>query len=137
MSFPKPNGSKTWALFISHVHTEYSLLDGACRIRTAGQGAPRSWARRPSPSPTTVSCTARSTSTRPARPQGIKPIIGCEVYVAPRRMDQKEHGLDNDYSHLILLCKDETGYRNLCYLVSAGLYRGLLHTAPDRLAAAP
>ena len=56
--------------------------------------------------------------------EGIKPIIGCEVYVAPRRMQDKEHGLDNEYTHLILLCRDETGYRNLCYMVSAAFTEG-------------
>ena len=56
--------------------------------------------------------------------EGIKPIIGCEVYVAPRSRFQKEHGLDNNYSHLILLCRNETGYRNLCFLVSSGFTEG-------------
>jgi DNA polymerase-3 subunit alpha len=55
---------------------------------------------------------------------GIKPIIGCEVYVAPRSLTDKEHGLDSEYSHLILLCRDETGYRNLCYMVSRAFVDG-------------
>ena len=59
-----------------------------------------------------------------AREAGVKPIIGCEVYVAPRGMTDKEHGRDNNYSHLILLCKNETGYHNLCYLVSSAFTDG-------------
>ena len=106
-----------------HVHTEYSLLDGACRIeqlakavKDLGQDA--------------IAVTDHGVMYgavafyKACKAQGIKPIIGCEVYVAPRRMDQKEHGLDNDYSHLILLCKDETGYKNLCYLVSSAFTEG-------------
>ncbi|MEG2815772.1 MAG: DNA polymerase III subunit alpha, partial [Oscillospiraceae bacterium] len=59
-----------------------------------------------------------------AKKAGIKPIIGCEVYVAPRGMTDKEYGVDNKYSHLILLCKNEIGYRNLCYLVSEAFTDG-------------
>jgi DNA polymerase-3 subunit alpha len=59
-----------------------------------------------------------------ARAVGIKPIIGCEVYVAPRGMTDREHGVDTEYTHLVLLCKNERGYRNLCYLVSAGFTEG-------------
>lgn len=55
---------------------------------------------------------------------GIRPIIGCEVYVAPRGMTDRVHGVDDAYTHLILLCRDETGYHNLCYLVSAAFERG-------------
>ena len=53
-----------------------------------------------------------------AKEKGIKPIIGCEVYVAPRSRFQKNHALDSERSHLILLCKNETGYKNLIKLVS-------------------
>ena len=53
-----------------------------------------------------------------AKEKGIKPIIGCEVYVAPRSRFQKNHTLDSERSHLILLCKNETGYKNLIKLVS-------------------
>jgi DNA polymerase-3 subunit alpha len=55
---------------------------------------------------------------------GIKPIIGCEVYVAPRSLTDKDHGVDGEYTHLILLCKNETGYRNLCYMVSMAFTQG-------------
>ena len=106
-----------------HVHSEYSLLDGACRIeklaeriKELGQDA--------------VAITDHGVMYgavnfyRACKAAGVKPIIGCEVYVAPRNMSDKEHGIDNNYSHLILLCKNETGYRNLCYLVSAGFTEG-------------
>ncbi|MBQ2330316.1 MAG: DNA polymerase III subunit alpha, partial [Oscillospiraceae bacterium] len=56
--------------------------------------------------------------------QGIKPIIGCEVYVAPRTRFDKEHQYDSERYHLILLAKNETGYKNLCYLVSMGFVEG-------------
>ena len=106
-----------------HVHTEYSLLDGFCRIdriakkaKSLGQSA--------------IAITDHGVMYgavafyRACLKEGIRPIIGCEVYVAPRSRFQKEHGLDNNYAHLILLCKDETGYRNLCALVSAGFTEG-------------
>ena len=106
-----------------HVHTEYSLLDGFCRIdqiakkaKSMGQNA--------------IAITDHGVMYgavafyRACQKEGIKPIIGCEVYVAPRSRLDREHGTDNNYSHLILLCKDETGYRNLCALVSAGFTEG-------------
>ncbi|MBQ1281626.1 MAG: DNA polymerase III subunit alpha, partial [Oscillospiraceae bacterium] len=52
------------------------------------------------------------------------PIIGCEVYVAPRAMTDRVHGIDNEAYHLVLLCKNEEGYRNLSYLVSMGFLHG-------------
>ena len=106
-----------------HVHSEYSLLDGACRtdalakrVKELGQSA--------------VAITDHGVMYgavafyKACRSAGVKPIIGCEVYVAPRNLSDKEHGRDNDYSHLILLCKNETGYRNLCYLVSTAFTEG-------------
>ena len=106
-----------------HVHSEYSLLDGACRtdklpkrVKELGQSA--------------VALTDHGVMYgavafyKACRAEGVKPIIGCEVYVAPRNRTDREHGRDNDYSHLILLCKNETGYRNLCYLVSMAFIEG-------------
>ena len=106
-----------------HVHTEYSLLDGACRIEQLARAAKELGQEAIAVTDHGVMYGAVAFY-KACLAQGIKPIIGCEVYVSPRRMDQKEHGLDNDYSHLILLCKDETGYRNLCYLVSAAFTEG-------------
>ncbi len=102
-----------------HVHTEYSLLDGFCRI---DQVAKRARALGQSSIAVTDHGVMYGAVAfyRACLQEGVRPIIGCEVYVAPRSRFDKEHGIDGNYSHLILLCKDETGYRNLCALVSAG-----------------
>ena len=106
-----------------HVHSEYSLLDGACRIdglmdrvRELGQSA--------------IALTDHGVMYgcidfyKAAKAAGIKPIIGCEVYVAPRRMSDKIHGLDNESYHMVLLCENMTGYQNLCYMVSEAFLHG-------------
>ena len=106
-----------------HVHTEYSLLDGACRIepliaraKELGQSA--------------LAITDHGVMYgavafyKACCAAGIKPVIGCEVYVAPRTRFDREHGIDSEYTHLILLCRNEEGYRNLCYLVSMGFTEG-------------
>ena len=106
-----------------HVHTEYSLLDGACRIDRIAEKAKAL-------GQTALAVTDHGVMYgavafyKACLAAGIKPIIGCEVYVAPRNMSDKEHGRDNDYTHLVLLCKNETGYQNLCYLVSAAFTDG-------------
>ncbi len=100
-----------------HLHTEYSLLDGECRISEIPQAL------------LDVGQTACAITDhgvmygvveffRACQSKSIKPIIGCEVYVAPRSMEQKDRLLDSDYSHLVLLAKDSTGYRNLINIVS-------------------
>lgn len=106
-----------------HVHTEYSLLDGACRIKNLiervkemGQSA--------------VAITDHGVMYgvvdfwREARNSGIKPVIGCEVYVAPRRHTDKNGRIDLSPYHLILLCKDNEGYRNLVRLTSVASIDG-------------
>ena len=106
-----------------HVHSEYSLLDGACRIdglmdrvKELGQ--------------TAVALTDHGVMYgcidfyKAAKAAGIKPIIGCEVYVAPRRMTDKVHGLDQESYHLVLLCENQKGYENLCYMVSEAFLHG-------------
>lgn len=106
-----------------HVHTEYSLLDGACRLDKLAERA-RAMGQ------TALAITDHGVMYgavafyKACQAAGIKPIIGCEVYVAPRGMGDKVHGQDGEYSHLILLCKDETGYKNLCYLVSSAFTEG-------------
>ena len=106
-----------------HVHTEYSLLDGACRIEKLVSKAKEL-------GQTALAITDHGVMYgavafyKACQAEGIKPIIGCEVYVAPRNMSDKEHGIDNNYSHLILLCKNEQGYKNLCYLVSMAFTEG-------------
>ncbi|MBE6688322.1 MAG: DNA polymerase III subunit alpha [Ruminococcaceae bacterium] len=106
-----------------HLHTEYSLLDGACRINKMferineyGQSA--------------VAITDHGAMFgavefyRAAKAAGVKPIIGCEVYMAERSMHDKQFEHDKENYHLVLLCKNETGYKNLCRLVSAAYVEG-------------
>ena len=106
-----------------HVHTEYSLLDGACRVEKLVSKAKEL-------GQTALAITDHGVMYgavafyKACQAEGIKPIIGCEVYVAPRNMSDKEHGIDNNYSHLILLCRNEQGYKNLCYLVSMAFTEG-------------
>lgn len=106
-----------------HVHTEYSLLDGACRIASLARRAKELGQEALAVTDHGVMYGAVAFY-RACREAGVKPIIGCEVYVAPRSLKDKEHGIDNEYTHLILLCKNETGYRNLCYLVSKAFVDG-------------
>ena len=106
-----------------HVHTEFSLLDGACRIggmmdrvKELGQ--------------TAIAITDHGVMYgcidfyKAAKAAGIKHIIGCEVYVARRRMEDRIHGIDNDPYHLVLLCENMKGYENLCLLVSEAFLHG-------------
>jgi len=106
-----------------HLHTEYSLLDGACRIKdipkkikALGQD--------------TVAITDHGVMYgvvdlyKACKKEGIKPIIGCEVYVAPRSRFDKVHKIDSSPYHLVLLCKNEVGYQNLIKLVSIGSVEG-------------
>ena len=106
-----------------HLHTEYSLLDGACRIDTLAERAKELGFDSLAITDHGVMYGAVNFY-RACRKAGIKPIIGCEIYVAPRERTGREYGVDNQYTHLILLCKNETGYRNLSYLVSMGFVEG-------------
>lgn len=106
-----------------HLHTEYSLLDGCCRIDklldavvARGQSA--------------VAITDHGVMYgaidfyKAAKSRGINPIIGCEVYVAPRSRFDKQKPFDSSYSHLVLLCENNEGYQNLIKLVSLGFTDG-------------
>ena len=107
-----------------HLHSEYSLLDGACRIaeiparvKECGQDA--------------VAITDHGVMYgavafyEACRREGVKPIIGCEVYVAPTsRFDKTGGGTDGYADHLVLLCENMTGYRNLTAMVSLGFTDG-------------
>ena len=106
-----------------HVHSEYSLLDGACRIeglvdRVAALGQ------------TACALTDHGVMYgvidfyRACKAKGIHPVIGCEVYLAPHsRFDRSYHN-GEWHSHLILLCENMTGYRNLIHMVSLGFAEG-------------
>ncbi|MDI6709646.1 MAG: DNA polymerase III subunit alpha [Bacillota bacterium] len=109
-----------------HNHTEYSLLDGAARIpdlvaAAAAQGAPA------------LAITDHGAMFgvvdfyKACKKAGIKPILGCEVYVAPRTRHDRQAGVDDKLHHLVLLAKDETGYRNLMRLVSVGYTEGFYY----------
>ncbi|MBR4864310.1 MAG: DNA polymerase III subunit alpha [Oscillospiraceae bacterium] len=106
-----------------HVHSEYSLLDGACRIsgmmdrvKELGQ--------------TAIALTDHGVMYgcidfyKAAKAADVKPIFGCEVYVARRTMEDRVHGVDDSGYHLVLLCENMTGYKNLCLLVSEAFSRG-------------
>ncbi|HIU34998.1 MAG TPA: DNA polymerase III subunit alpha [Candidatus Fimenecus excrementigallinarum] len=100
-----------------HLHTQYSLLDGACRLGELCAAAKELGM-------TSVAMTDHGNMYgavefyKAAHDAGIKPILGCEVYVAPRRLTDKVHGPDSERYHLVLLCENETGYRNLIHMVS-------------------
>ncbi len=109
-----------------HVHTEYSLLDGASRIRSVvGKAAELGMPA--------VAITDHGTMYgvidfyKAARDNGIKPLIGCEVYVAPKSRFRKEGNRETLYNHLVLLAKDAEGYRNLVKIVSAGYLEGFYY----------
>ena len=108
-----------------HLHTEYSLLDGACRLDKLMDRAHA--LKFPAISITDHGVMYGAIDFyQAARNKGMKPIIGCEVYVAPgSRMEKKSSTGGKDvYNHLVLLAKDETGYRNLVKLVSDAHLRG-------------
>ena len=106
-----------------HVHSEYSLLDGACRINGMVE-------RVKELGQTAIAITDHGVMYgcidfyKAAKAAGIKPIIGCEVYVTRRTMADRVHGIDNDPYHLVLLCKDRKGYENLCLMVSEAFING-------------
>ena len=104
-----------------HLHTEYSLLDGACRI-------PKLVERIKALGMTSCAITDHGVMYgcidfySAMKDAGIKPIIGCEVYVCRDRLDKS--AANREYSHLILLCENNTGYQNLMKLVSEGFLTG-------------
>ena len=106
-----------------HVHSEYSLLDGACRVSEMARRAKELGQDALAITDHGVMYGAVAFY-RACRDADVKPIIGCEVYVAPRGLTDKEYGIDNNYTHLVLLCKNETGYHNLCALVSKAFVDG-------------
>lgn len=106
-----------------HLHTEYSLLDGACRIKDVVTRAKELGMESLAITDHGVMFGAVDFY-KECKAQGIKPIIGCEVYTAKRKLTDKEADFDKYQGHLILLCKNETGYKNLIKIVSDGFVRG-------------
>ncbi len=105
------------------MHREYNLFDGACRLngllshaRELGQ--------------TAIAVTDHGVMYaliefyKAAKAAGIKPILGCEAYVAARTRHDRTHGIDNEHHHLVLLCENETGYQNLVRLISVAWTEG-------------
>ena len=105
-----------------HVHSEYSLLDGACRIKQLAQ-------RAADLGQTACAITDHGVMYgavdfyKAARAVGVKPIIGCEVYVAARSRFDKSSA-DRERAHLVLLCENNKGYENLCAMVSKAWTEG-------------
>ena len=106
-----------------HVHTCYSLLDGACKVDELILKAKEQ-------NQNAIAITDHGVMYgvidfyKSAIKHGIKPIIGCEVYVAPRSRFDKIHKLDTNPFHLVLLCENLTGYKNLLKLVSLSYVDG-------------
>ncbi|MBQ1401555.1 MAG: DNA polymerase III subunit alpha, partial [Firmicutes bacterium] len=109
-----------------HVHTEYSLLDGASRIKDVV-------ARAKELGMDSLAITDHGVMFgvidfyRECKAQGIKPVIGCEVYTAARTLDDKDPEKDKYQGHLILLAENNTGYKNLMKIVSLGFTRGFYY----------
>ena len=106
-----------------HVHSEFSLLDGANRIKDLPVRAKELGMDAMAITDHGVMFGAIDFY-KACKANGVKPIIGCEIYVAPRKCTNKEPGIDNKYNHLILLAKDMQGYHNLCKIVSLGFTEG-------------
>ena len=106
-----------------HVHTEYSLLDGAARIKDIV-------ARAKELGMDSLAITDHGVMFgvidfyKECKKQGIKPVIGCEVYTAARTMLDKDADKDKYQGHLVLLARDNDGYKNLIKIVSAGFTKG-------------
>ncbi|MGI1691447.1 DNA polymerase III subunit alpha [Thermoanaerobacter uzonensis] len=109
-----------------HVHSEYSLLDGSCRIKDL-------IAKTKELNMKAIAITDHGVMYgvidfyKEAVAQGIKPIIGCEIYVAPRSMQNREYGIDNENYHLVLLAKDMVGYKNLMKIVTVASIEGFYY----------
>lgn len=110
-----------------HVHTEYSLLDGSSKIEELAE-------RVKELGMDSIAITDHGVMYgvidfyRACKARGIKPIIGCEVYVAPgSRFDKEANAGEDRYYHLVLLAENNTGYANLMKLVSKGFVEGFYY----------
>ena len=106
-----------------HVHSEFSLLDGASRVKELPVRAKELGMDAIAITDHGVMFGAIDFY-KACKANDVKPIIGCEVYVAPRTRFDKEAGIDNKYNHLILLAKNNNGYKNLSKLVSLSFMDG-------------
>lgn len=109
-----------------HVHSEYSLLDGMCRIKDLPKRAKEL-------GQTAIALTDHGVMYgvvdffKACRDEGIKAIIGCEVYTTKNRLDKNGGRGENETNHLILLCKNAEGYNNLIQIVSEGFVDGFYY----------
>ena len=124
--FLEPGGRMEKNFTHLHVHTEYSLLDGFSRVKTLVKRAKEKGM-------TAVAITDHGCMFgaidfyKAAKAEGIKPIIGCEVYTAPRKLTDKDPNYDKHQGHLVLLAKDMTGYKNLIKIVSKSYVDGFYY----------
>ncbi|MCG8401278.1 MAG: DNA polymerase III subunit alpha [Firmicutes bacterium] len=109
-----------------HVHTEYSLLDGAARIKKVVEAAAGMGMQSLAITDHGVMYGAVDFY-KACKKQNIKPVLGCEVYVAPRTRHQRTPKVDDNLYHLVLLAENDTGYRNLLQLVSLGFTEGFYY----------
>ncbi len=106
-----------------HVHTEYSLLDGACRIEELVNKAKEL-------NMDSLAITDHGSMYgvveffKQAKKAGIKPVLGFEAYVSPRRMTDKDPQKDKSQYHLVLLAENHDGWKNIIKLCSAGFVDG-------------
>lgn len=109
-----------------HLHSEYSLLDATIRLPELIQKLQDSGMS---------ACALTDHGSmygilkfkNAMKEAGLKPILGCEIYIAPRKMEQKDFGIDNKYFHLVLLAKNLEGYKNLVKIVSAAHMEGFYY----------
>lgn len=106
-----------------HLHSEYSLLDGACRIDEIPKRAKECGHSAAAITDHGVMYGAVAFYNA-CKKEGIKPIIGCEVYLARRTRFDRDHGEDSGSYHLVLLCKNEVGYKNLISMVTTAFVEG-------------
>ena len=109
-----------------HVHSEYSMLDGACRIRDIAKKVKEHGQKAIALTDHGVMCGVIDFY-EAMKAEGIKPIIGCEVYTAARSLEDKVAGIDNEIGHLVLLAKNNEGYKNLINIVSVGYIEGFYY----------
>ena len=109
-----------------HVHSEYSLLDGMCRIKELPKRAKEL-------GQSAIALTDHGVMYgavdffKACKEEGIKPIIGCEVYTTKDRLDKSGGRGENETNHLVLLCRNEEGYHNLIQIVSSGFVDGFYY----------